>query len=127
MELRQLRYFVAIFEHRSISRAAEHLLISQPALTRQLHQLERRLNTPLFERMATGVSPTPAAVALHEHARLVLRLADASGEVARSAGPAREIVRTGLPPGVPATWLDQVLHALHDSVPGAAIAFTDAS
>ncbi|MGP3943669.1 LysR family transcriptional regulator [Streptomyces sp. 6N106] len=127
MELRQLRYFVAIFEHRSVSRAAEHLRISQPALSRQLHQLERYLNTPLFERVPTGVSPTPAAVALHEHARLLLQLAEAAGDVARSAGPAKEVVRVGLPPGVPTAWLNQVLDALRSHVPRAAIQFTDAS
>ncbi|GAA3525158.1 LysR family transcriptional regulator [Amycolatopsis ultiminotia] len=127
MELRQLRYFVAIFEHRSISRAAEHLRISQPALTRQLHQLERHVKVPLFERVPSGVSPTPAALALHEHAVLVLRLADATGEVARSAGPAREVVRIGLPPGAPAPWLDQVLDALRVRVPEAAATLTDAS
>ncbi|KAA9155280.1 LysR family transcriptional regulator [Amycolatopsis acidicola] len=127
MELRQLRYFVAIFEHRSVSRAAEHLRISQPALTRQLHQLERQLGTVLFERVTTGVVPTPGALALHEHATAVLRLADASREVVRSAGPAREIVRTGLPPGMSTSWLDAKLRALKDKVPSAAIAFTDAS
>ncbi len=127
VELRQLHYFVAIFEHGSISRAAEHLRISQPALTRQLHQFERALNTVLFERVPTGVSPTPAAVALHGHARLMLRLAAATPEVARSAGPAKELVRVGLPPGAPAAWLTEVLDGLREQVPTAAIQFTDAS
>ncbi|NIH83316.1 LysR family transcriptional regulator [Amycolatopsis granulosa] len=127
MELRQLRYFVAIFERRSISRAAEHLRISQPALTRQLHQLERYVGTPLFDRVPGGVSPSPAAMALHEHARLVLRLADASREVARSAGPVREAVRVGLPPGVPGTWIERVIGAVAGEVPGAALTVTDAS
>ncbi|HVV14585.1 LysR family transcriptional regulator [Amycolatopsis sp.] len=127
MELRQLRYFVAIFEHRSISRAAEHLRISQPALTRQLHQLERELTTTLFERVTTGVLPTPGALALHEHATTVLRLADASRDVVRSTRPAKEIVRTGLPPGTSAAWLDGRQRALMERVPTAAIAFTDAS
>jgi DNA-binding transcriptional LysR family regulator len=127
VELRQLRYFVAIFEHGSISRAAEHLRISQPALTRQLHQFERALNTVLFERVPTGVSPTPAAVALHGHARLMLRLAAATPEVARSAGPAQQLVRVGLPPGASSAWLTEVLDGVRALVPTAAIQFTDAS
>ncbi|MBB4689266.1 LysR family transcriptional regulator [Amycolatopsis jiangsuensis] len=127
MELRQLRYFTAIFEQRSISRAAEHLRISQPALTRQLHQLERHLRADLFERVPSGVSPTSSAIALYEHARLMLRLAEATGEVARSAGPAKEIVRIGLPPGAPTNWLSRVVHAVRDQVPSAAADFTDAS
>jgi len=127
MELRQLRYFIAIFDHRSISRAAEQLRISQPALTRQLQLLERHIGAALFERVPTGVSPTPAALALHEHARFVLRLADASREVARSAGPVRETVQVGLPPGVPRYWIERLLRAVATDVPGAALAITDAS
>ncbi|WP_020672256.1 LysR family transcriptional regulator [Amycolatopsis nigrescens] len=127
MELRRLRYFTAVFAEGSLSRAAEQLRISQPALTRQIRQLEHELGVAVFERVPTGVRPTPAGAALNEHAQLVLRLADASREVARSAGPAREIVRIGLAPGVPTGWLHRVLGAVRERAPHADIAFTDAS
>jgi DNA-binding transcriptional LysR family regulator len=126
-DLRQLRYFTAILEHRSISRAAEHLRISQPALTRQLHHLERSLGTALFERLPQGVTPTPGGQALYGHARLLLRLADRTRDVVRSAGPVRESVRTGLPPGTSVPWLTRVLASLRETVPEAELVPTDAS
>ncbi|MFJ8956305.1 LysR family transcriptional regulator [Streptomyces sp. NPDC102381] len=127
MDLRQLHYFTVIFEQRSVSRAAEHLCISQPALTRQLRQLERSLDAVLFERLPQGVSPTAAGQALYGHARLLLRLADTTREVVHSAGPVRESVRTGLPPGTPTPWLTQVLTSLRETVPEAELVLTDAN
>ena len=109
MELRHLRYFVAVYAEGSISRAAESLLISQPALTRQIRDLEREMGTPLFERVASGMQPTIAARALHSHALQVLRLAELTREVTRSATPARERVEIGLPPGLPQDWLHRAL------------------
>src|ERR1700753_1295479 len=126
MELRHLRYFKAVFEARSISRAAELLLISQPALTRQIRLLEHELGTPLFDRVAVGVRPTAAAIALHSHALTMLRLADAPPEVARSAGPVGEQVEIGLPPGVPPRWLRATLNRLRTEVPEAVLTFADA-
>ena len=60
MELRQLRYFVAVAEHGSISDAARGLFIAQPALTKQMHQLEEELGVRLFERLSRGVALTAA-------------------------------------------------------------------
>ena len=125
MELRQLRYFTAVFEERSISRAAELLLISQPALTRQIRLLEREVGAALFDRVPTGVRPTPAGTALHAHALAVLRLADASREVARSAGPVGEQVEIGLPAGMPPAWLRDALARVRGQVPDALVVFAD--
>jgi DNA-binding transcriptional LysR family regulator len=60
MELRQLRYFVAVAEHGAISHAARSLFIAQPALTKQMHQLEEELGVRLFERLSRGVALTAA-------------------------------------------------------------------
>ncbi|NUP28136.1 MAG: LysR family transcriptional regulator, partial [Nocardia sp.] len=67
MELRQLRYFVEVFDRGSLSGAAKALLISQPALTRRIQQLERECGVPLFERVPAGSVPTPAGTALYQH------------------------------------------------------------
>lgn len=127
MELRHLRYFTAVYAQGSISGAAELLLISQPALTRQIRELEREIGAPLFDRVASGVRPTAAGAALNSHALQVLRLADATREVARSAAPARERVEIGLPPGMPRDWLRRALHNVQHHVPNAAVTFIDAS
>jgi DNA-binding transcriptional LysR family regulator len=126
MELRHLRYFTAVYTEGTVGRAAERLLMSQPALTRQIHALEREIGTPLFERVASGVRPTPAGTALQSHALEVLRLADATREVARSAVPVLERVEIGLPPA-PQPWLHDGLRAIRREVPQAAVAFTDAN
>jgi LysR family transcriptional regulator, benzoate and cis,cis-muconate-responsive activator of ben and cat genes len=126
MELRHLRYFTAVYDEGTIGRAAERLLISQPALTRQIHVLEREIGTPLFERVASGMRPTAAGSALQSHALQVLRLADATREVARSAVPVLERVEIGLPPA-PQPWLHDALQVIRREVPQAAVAFTDAS
>jgi DNA-binding transcriptional LysR family regulator len=126
MELRHLRYFTAVFEERSVSRAAERLLLSQPALTRQIHALEREIGTPLFERVPAGVLSTAAGSALYSHAQTVLRLADTCREIARSAGAIGERVDVGLPPGLPPQWLTDALSRISAHVPQAQVAFTDA-
>lgn len=75
MEVRQARYFLAIVDHQSMSRAAEALYITQPALSQALHQLERGLRSQLFERNSRGMHPTEEGRALLEPAR---RLVEAS-------------------------------------------------
>src|SRR5690349_19938696 len=121
MELRHLRYFTTVYAEGSIGRAADRLHISQPALTRQIHSLEKEIGAPLFERVPTGVRATPAGDALHPHALLMLRLADATREVARSAIPVTERVEIGLPPA-PQPWLHDALRAIRRNVPRVAVA-----
>ncbi|MGP4020668.1 LysR family transcriptional regulator [Saccharopolyspora sp. 5N708] len=128
MELRHLRYFVAVAAERSMSRAAERLHLTQPSLSRQLRQLEREVGIALFERTPTGTTLTPAGVALHQHALLLLRLADASRDAAHSAAErTREVVDIGVPPGLAATWLLDLLAALRTEVPHASVTLTEAS
>jgi LysR family hydrogen peroxide-inducible transcriptional activator len=73
MDLRQLRYFLAVARAGSFSRAAEAENISQPALSEQIRKLESSLGAPLFERLARGVRLTPAGERLLVHAQKILR------------------------------------------------------
>ncbi len=82
MELRHLRYFVAIAEERSFTRAAERLWVAQPGLSTQIRRLETELGVQLFERHSRGVDLTEAGELLLERARSAL----AAAEVARCTG-----------------------------------------
>jgi LysR family nitrogen assimilation transcriptional regulator len=98
MELRQLRYFVAIVDHGSLSRAALVLHVAQPALTQQLRQLEQELGAQLLHRSAQGVTSTDAGRLFYQHAQAILKqVADARSAVAQSTGRPSGSVTLGLP------------------------------
>ncbi|CDG85710.1 LysR substrate-binding domain-containing protein [Janthinobacterium agaricidamnosum] len=98
MELRQLRYFVAIADHGSLSRAALVLHVAQPALTQQLRQLEQELGVQLLHRSAQGVLSTDAGKVFYEHAQAILKqVADAKSAVVQSAARPSGSVILGLP------------------------------
>ncbi|WP_046988389.1 LysR family transcriptional regulator [Delftia tsuruhatensis] len=80
MDLRALRYFIAVLEAGSLSRAAHSLYVAQPALTAQIKKLEGELGAQLLERSHAGVTPTPAGAQLYEDARRLLSDADAMRE-----------------------------------------------
>jgi DNA-binding transcriptional LysR family regulator len=88
MDLRLLRYFVAVAEERHVGRAAVRLHMTQPPLSRALKQLEADLGAVLLHRTPTGVTPTAAGEALFDEARALLERADLlRARVAAAAGP----------------------------------------
>ena len=91
MELRHLRYFVAVAEAGSLKLAAEQRLhTAQPSLSRQIRDLEREVGVPLLSRSVRGVALTPAGRVFLDHARLAITQAQAGAEAARrAAGPTR--------------------------------------
>lgn len=86
MELRQLRYLIAVAEEENIGRAAERLRISQPPLSRQIHAIEREIGTALFARTPKGVELTEAGRVAVEDARNIVTLIDQMAARARLVG-----------------------------------------
>jgi len=86
MDSRQLRYFIAVYEQRNLSRAADQVNVAQSALSHHISNLEAEFATPLFERKSRGMEPTAAGERLYEHARIILRaMAEAETEVREGA------------------------------------------
>jgi DNA-binding transcriptional LysR family regulator len=110
VELRHLRYFVAVAEELHFGRAAERLRIAQPPLSRQIRDLEREVGTVLFARVPRGVALTPAGMAFLPEARLTLAQAEraqrsaqraAQGETGRlRVGFVEASTHSGILPGV---------------------------
>lgn len=84
MDVRQLKFFLAVVDHKGISRAAEHLRVAQPSLSQAIATFERELGMPLFHRIGRGVVLSEAGAALVGPARVVLRDLDEAEAVMRS-------------------------------------------
>jgi LysR family hca operon transcriptional activator len=119
MELRHLRYFVAVAETGSLTVAAEKRLhTSQPSLSRQIRDLEDEVGAELFSRSARGVELTAAGKAFLDHARLALSQVDAATQAARRAArPARQVFALGFLTGQEMTWLPRAMQVLRDELP----------
>lgn len=119
MELRHLRYFIAVAEAGSLTVAAEQrLYTSQPSLSRQIRDLEYEVRAELFSRSARGVELTAAGKAFLDHARLALAQVDAAVEAARRAAqPAKQVFALGFLTGQEMTWLPRAMQVLRDELP----------
>jgi len=119
MELRHLRYFVAVAEAGSLTVAAERKLhTSQPSLSRQIRDLEDEVGAQLLTRRARGIELTPAGRAFLDHARSALSQVEAAAEAARRvAHPAKPCFAMGFLTGHELTWMPEALQILHDELP----------
>lgn len=126
MELRQLRYFVALAEHRHFGRAARAAHIAQPSLSQQIRALEEDLGTTLFDRSRRHVALTPDGEALLPYARRILALAaDARKELADRGDLLRGPVRLGATPTLGGYLLPRLLRRFHEAYPGLALTITE--
>src|SRR6266404_2273054 len=119
MELRHLRYFVAIAEAGSMTVAAGRKLhTSQPSLSRQIRDLEEEVGAQLLTRGARGIELTPAGRAFLDHARLVLSQVEAACEAARRAAyPAEASFVMGFLTGTELEWLPEAVGILRGELP----------
>jgi LysR family nitrogen assimilation transcriptional regulator len=126
MELRQLRYFVAIVDHGSLSRAALVLHVAQPALTQQLRQLEDELGVQLLHRTAQGVLSTDAGKVFYEHALAILKqVAAAQAAVVQSAERPSGSVTLGLPHSISGALALPLLSAIRHKYPEITLQLTE--
>ena len=118
MELRHLRYFIAVVEEGSLTTAAElRLHTSQPSLSRQIRDLENEVGTELLLRSVHGVEVTAAGKAFLDHARLALTQVDAAVAAARRAAqPSRKTFAIGFQTGHEMNWLPKAMHVLRDEL-----------
>jgi LysR family hca operon transcriptional activator len=119
MELRHLRYFVAVAEEGSLTNAAERRLhTAQPSLSRQIRDLEVEVGVKLLERGARGIELTQAGRTFLDHARLALLQVEAAGEAARRAAlPEKSSFVVGFLTGEEVIWMPQVLRMLREEEP----------
>ncbi|MDI6029480.1 LysR family transcriptional regulator [Corticibacterium sp. UT-5YL-CI-8] len=100
MELRQLRYFLAVASEGTYGRASQKLNVAQPALSRQIQKLEQELGAMLFVRHSHGVSLTAAAIGIQARAQHILDEVSVISRTAREGAAAlRTIIRIGVSPG----------------------------
>jgi LysR family hca operon transcriptional activator len=118
MELRHLRYFVAVAEEGSLTVAAEKRLhTTQPSLSRQIRDLEYEVGVTLMTRGAHGVELTAAGEVFLNHARLALAQAEAAAEGARRASqPIKPIFAIGFLTGQEVDWLSTATNLLIDEM-----------
>jgi len=110
MDLRQLKYFVTVFECGNMSRAAEEIPISQPALTRSVRMLEDELGVPLFQRHARGAAPTAAGERFYHHAKSILaECARARQDAIQAGGQLSGAVTMGVGPLFASHMIDGIL------------------
>jgi LysR family transcriptional regulator, hca operon transcriptional activator len=119
MELRHLRYFVAVAEAGSLTVAAEKKLhTAQPSLSRQIRDLEYEVGAQLLTRSPRGVELTDSGRTFLDHARLALAQVEAAIEAARRAAhPAKPTFALGFLTGQEVNWLPEAMRILRDELP----------
>jgi LysR family transcriptional regulator, nitrogen assimilation regulatory protein len=118
MDIRQLKYFVAIIDAGSLSKAAEQLSVAQPSLSQQVAGLETDLKTTLLLRSHQGVQPTEAGRALYLHARDVIRRMEQIPLAVRVNGTESGQVAIGLPTSVAVVFALPMFEYVRSHFPG---------
>jgi LysR family hca operon transcriptional activator len=118
MELRHLKYFVAVVEEGSLTVAAEKRLhVAQPSLSRQIRDLEYEVGVPLLTRSVRGIEVTPSGQAFLEHARLALIESEAAVKAAQKAAQvAKPSFALGFLTGQEMEWLPEAMNLLKDEL-----------
>ena len=126
MDLRGIRYFVQIAELGSITRAAQHLRVAQPALSRHVHGLEEELGVPLLVRLPRGVRLTTAGRQFLDHCQRILReLGRAQDELRSGSATAQGRVILGVSPTTGPLLLPGVVERMRRQCPQISLKVVD--
>ena len=126
LQYRQLRYFVAVVEAGSISRAAATVHVAQPALSQQIADLEERVGISLLLRTPRGVKPTPAGDAFYQEAAAILqRMGQLSGLLREATGQVQGTVRLGLVASLAPTLVGLVFEHFRSELPDVNLVCSD--
>jgi len=127
LDLRQIQYFVCLYEERSVTRAARRLNVVQPALSMQINRLEKRLGTDLFERTARGMIPTSAGETMYRiYLPILLDLRHADQQMMELSGKVLGKVSVGIIPSITNSVLADVLHQFGAKYPDVEIRIDEA-
>jgi DNA-binding transcriptional LysR family regulator len=127
MELRHLRYFIAVAEEENVSRAALRLHVSQPALSRQVRDLEEEIGFLLFERSAKSVRLTEAGRVFLSESRAVIQSAEQAVQTARAVATGSGELHVGYAPSLTARFLPGTLRAFQAAAPKIRVKLHDLS
>jgi LysR family cyn operon transcriptional activator len=128
IELRHLRYFLAVADTAHFTRAAGRLNVTQPTLSHQIRQLEGQLNLPLFDRVGRRVKLTAAGEVLLPHARRVLReLEEAQSALGELHGLKRGELKVGIVQTVNACVIPEIVARFSDAHPGVRVTCVESS
>ena len=128
MELRHLRYFATVAELLNFTKAAQRLRVAQPALSRQIRDLEDELGVQLLERGPRAVKLTEAGAAYLTEARAILERSDEAMKLVRAvARGERGEIHVGYAPSLTVELLPCALHAFHNQAPGVQVKLHDLS
>src|SRR5216684_1223059 len=126
MELRHLRYFVAVAEHRNFHRAAEHLHMAQPPLSQQIQDLERELGVQLFDRTRRQIEVTVAGqVFLEDATRILSQVEQAEKRVKRASKGELGQLTIGYTSFLQCPLFPLILHQYHMQYPNVEIVLRD--
>lgn len=128
LELRHLRYLIAVAEHGNFTRAAEDLHVSQPTLSQQIRQLERAVGVQLLDRTGRTVRLTDAGAVYTEHARRALRDLNAAERAVHDVQDlSRGHLRLGVTPTFTAYLIGPLVAELHTRFPGVGLTLTEST
>lgn len=125
MTLLQLKYFVAVCAHGSVSAAADSLYLAQPSLSAAIRELEQEFGSALFRRHHRGMELTPEGATLYSMAQALLSQAEQTQRLMTELGKGRKVLRLGVPPMIGSLLLPHLFQSFLPAHPDLSLTITE--